>query len=79
MNRPLENLEAEALELAASERARLAGLLLASLEEDLDAPSDEIESAWSEEIQTRLREIRAGRAKLAPAEDVLRDLRNRNA
>lgn len=79
MNRPLENLEAEALELAASERAYLAGLLLASLEEDLEGSSGEIESAWSEEIQNRLREIRGGRAKLVPAEDVLQDLRKRDA
>ena len=79
MNRPLENLEVEVLELEASERARLAGVLLASLEEDLNASPEEIEGAWSEEVQNRLRDIRAGRAKLLPAEDVLQNLRNRNA
>jgi putative addiction module component (TIGR02574 family) len=79
MNRPFENLEAEALELSPSERARLASLLLASLEEDPAAPSDEIDGAWSDEIQKRVQQIRSGNAKLVPAEDVLSNFRNRHA
>lgn len=79
MNRPFDSLEAAALELSPSERARLAGLLLASLDEELAAPFEEIDSAWSDEIQKRIQEIRSGRAKLVPAEDVLSALRNRNA
>ena len=79
MNRPFDNLEAEALELSPSERARLASLLLASLEEEVTAPSEQIDHAWSDEIQKRLQEIRSGRAKLRSAEDVLSELRKRNA
>lgn len=79
MNRPIDKLEAEALELSSSERARLASLLLASLEQEPEAQLGEIERAWSEEIQKRITEIRAGHAKLVPAEDVVAALKNRSA
>ena len=48
INSPLEDIEAAALQLASSERAKLAERLLVSLEED-----DEILAAWVEEAERR--------------------------
>jgi putative addiction module component (TIGR02574 family) len=48
INSPLEDIEAAALQLTASERAHLAERLLASLDED-----DEIMAAWVAEAERR--------------------------
>ena len=56
-----------ALSLDARDRAALAERLLASLEE---LSEEEAERLWAEEAQRRLEEYRAGRAKVAPAEEV---------
>jgi len=48
INSPLEDVEAAAMQLAPSERARLAERLLVSLDED-----DEILAAWVEEAERR--------------------------
>jgi len=47
-NSPLEDIEAAALQLATSDRAKLAERLLVSLEED-----DEILASWVEEAERR--------------------------
>ena len=77
MSRPLEKIESEALDLPVSERARLAQLLIASLDEEPFEDAAEVQKAWDEEIFRRLTEIRAGKAKLIPAEEVLDELRRR--
>lgn len=70
MSHPIDRLHAEALELPSRERARLAHLLVASLDaEENEAPAD-VERAWSEEIERRLAEYRAGTVQPIPAEDV---------
>jgi len=60
----LEMLEAQALKLSPEERAQLADRLIASLFQD-----NEIEDAWSVEVERRIKEIEAGRAQLIPAAD----------
>jgi putative addiction module component (TIGR02574 family) len=66
MSTQLEVLEAEALKLTAEERARLADRLIASLSEDA-----EVEEAWAVEVERRIAEIEAGRAKVVPAPDAI--------
>lgn len=44
-------------------------------EEDEHLSAVEWEALWLEEIQRRERELHEGKAKLRPAEEVLRDLR----
>jgi putative addiction module component (TIGR02574 family) len=66
MSTQLEVLEAEALKLTAEERARLADRLIASLSEDA-----EVEEAWAVEVERRIAEIEAGRAKVVPAADAI--------
>ena len=78
MSRPLEKLESEALDLPVSQRARLAQLLIASLDEEPFEDPAEVKKAWDEEIFRRLSELRAGKAKLIPAEKVLDELRQRH-
>ena len=57
----------DALSLDVQERATLAERLLASLE-DLDP--EEADRLWAEEAERRLAELRAGRSRTIPAEEV---------
>ena len=69
-----EQLEAEALQLPAPQRARLAERLIASLDEEADH-----EQAWAEEVQRRLAELQDGQVQAIPAADVLTNARARQA
>lgn len=77
MSLPLEQLEAEALELPLRERAQLAERLIASLDEDATEDAADVERAWEEEIRRRMAEVESGTAELIPAEQVFAELRNR--
>lgn len=67
-----EQLEAEIMKLELDARARLAEKLILSL----DAPSDEENlRLWVAEAERRLRDLREGRAKEIPAEEVFRRAR----
>lgn len=66
-----EQIERELLRLPASERARLAERLIASLDED-----SEVDRAWAEEVRRRDEELDSGAVQSLPLEDSLRDLRN---
>ncbi len=69
-----EELEAAALSLPVSERARLAERLIASLDEET-----EIEQAWALEVRRRLESYRAGEIDSIPADEVINEARNRLA
>ena len=62
----IEILEAQALKLTNSERARLAERLLASLDED-----SEIEEAWAAEVERRLADVESGRVQMIPADEAI--------
>lgn len=67
-----EQLEAEVMKLGLEAKARLAEKLILSL----DAPSDEENlRLWVAEAERRLRDLREGRAKEIPAEEVFRRAR----
>jgi putative addiction module component (TIGR02574 family) len=67
-----EQLEAAIMKLDLDARARLAEKLILSL----DAPSDEENlRLWVAEAERRLRDLREGRAKEIPAEEVFRRAR----
>jgi putative addiction module component (TIGR02574 family) len=61
----------EALSLPRKTRAEIAERLLASLEEE-ETPGS-AEKAWKAEIRRRRREIREGKGRLRPADQVMRD------
>ncbi len=77
MSLPLEQLEAEVLDLPAHERARLAHRLLVSLDDDLGEDPAEVERAWEEEIRRRVAEYRAGKVQPIPAAEVFAEARAR--
>ena len=71
-----QQIEAGALELPPSERARLARRLIQSLDEEVEDPT-EVERAWEADIQRRLDEYRAGKVQTTPAADVFSEARRR--
>ena len=72
MDAPLRELEAAVMALPNSERARLAERLIASLDRD-----PEIEEAWAQEIRQRLERYRSGELQTVPAEEVMKEARER--
>ncbi len=75
MGRKVQDLFREATSLPEKERAELAGRLLESLEPPTDP---EVEAAWSEEIERRVRQIDSGRVKTIPWEKVRAELLERS-
>jgi putative addiction module component (TIGR02574 family) len=62
----------KALALSTQDRGLLIDRLIESLD---DAPADEgVEAAWDEEIKRRVDDIRSGRVKTIPGEQVLREM-----
>ncbi len=74
MARSVELLEAEALQLAPVERARLLERLIVSLDSD-----PEWEQAWMAEADRREAEIASGKAEWLPGDEVIANLRNKLA
>ena len=74
MTRTADQIIQEARTLTAEERAHVAEELLRSLEEPERA---EIDAAWAEEIERRIDELDAGRMPTRPADEVMREMRDR--
>ena len=70
MSSTIEALEAEALRLTATERARLIERLIASL--DIDP---EVEDAWAAEVERRNAEIESGAVSLIPGPEAVAKLK----
>lgn len=66
----VQEMEAELLKLPSHERARLAEVLIASLDEE-----DEIARAWADEAERRYEELRSGAVKGIAAEEVFARIR----
>ncbi len=67
MTAAVKHLLEEALRLAPEEREELVETLLSHTE-----PDEEWSKAWEEEISRRMEDVRTGKAKLIPAEEVFR-------
>jgi putative addiction module component (TIGR02574 family) len=68
----LRLLEKEVLELPPRSRVRLAEKLMESID---DFATPELEAAWDDEIEQRVKEIHSGAEKGVPAEAVMREAR----
>jgi putative addiction module component (TIGR02574 family) len=66
----VETLEAAALHLSPSERARLIERLIATLDAD-----PEVEEAWAAEVERRHAEIESGAVSLLPGPETLAKLK----
>jgi len=62
----------KALALSTQERGLLIDRLIKTL--DNEPAEDRVEAAWGEEIKRRVDDIRGGRVKAIPGEQVLREL-----
>jgi len=72
--RKFEKLKDDLLAVPVESRASLAQALIESLDEEFD---EDAEVLWREEVRRRDADIRSGRAILKPAEQVLREARER--
>ena len=78
MVRSTDTLEAQLLNLPAGGRARLAEVLLASLDADVaSGPSAEVEALWRAEAERRLGELQRGVVAGIPAETVFANANRR--
>ena len=74
MERKVQELFREATEMSERDRAELAGLLLESLENE---PDVDVEAAWAEEVERRVRQIDSGEVKTLPWDQVRAQLHAR--
>lgn len=72
MSSLLQEVAAKAHNLSVDERAELVHELIVSLDEGMD---NEFEAAWDAEIERRVKEIKSGKAKGRPAEEILAEIR----
>jgi putative addiction module component (TIGR02574 family) len=68
----LNEMDATLLGLPTDERARLAQLLLLSLDEQLD---DNVEEAWKAEAERRFREYKNGLVETIDGQEAMREAR----
>ena len=71
----VRTLRKEALSLPRPARALLAQELLESLDERSD--QNEIDALWAAEAERRLDQVKSGKVKCIPGEEVMRRVRNR--
>ncbi len=72
MTPDLSKLLEQALALSTRERGLIIDRLIKSLDE---GPAEEgVEEAWAGEIKRRIEDIKSGKAKMIPGEQVLREL-----
>lgn len=74
MSTELEQLKEDLLALPTDSRASLAHALIESLDDEVDVDAERL---WRDEIRRRDAEVRSGRAVMKPAEQVLREARER--
>lgn len=70
----LQEVENKANNLSEEERAELAHKLIVSLDDKIDKGFEE---AWEMEIRKRIKEIKSGKAKGRPAQEILAEIRTK--
>jgi putative addiction module component (TIGR02574 family) len=69
MPKTLAEVTCDAADLPAPERLKLARILL-DLSEPATESADDVQNAWDQEIERRLQELRSGKVKGVPLEEV---------
>ena len=69
MPRTLKEVTRDAADLPAPERLKLASILLDLSEPAMESP-DDVQNAWDQGIERRLQELRSGKVKGVPIEEV---------
>ena len=65
------------LALSPKRRAKIAGILIRSLDDEEDVNEAEVEDAWANEIERRVEEIRNGKVKMVPGAVFIRRLQTK--
>ena len=73
MSSLLQEVAKKAYNLSPDERAELAHELIISLDDIKE--DNQLEMAWDAEIEKRVKEIKSGKAKGRPAEEILSEIR----
>lgn len=73
MSSLLKEVANKAYNLSPDERAELAHDLIVNLDEITE--DNQLEMAWDAEIERRVKEIKSGKAKGRPAEEILSEIR----
>jgi putative addiction module component (TIGR02574 family) len=76
MPKTLTEITQEAVKLPPPERLQLARILIDLSEPDAE-PDAEVERAWDKEIERRLEELRSGKVKGVPLDEVKRKMEKR--
>ena len=75
MSATLEQVAEEAKSLSLADRSALTRILIESLDVEPAEDLAEVEQAWQVEVAKRVEEIKSGRVKTIPAEEVFARLR----
>lgn len=67
----------ELLSLPPKQRAKIAGILLRSLDDEENVDERKVENAWTKEIERRVEQIRRGKVKLIPGDLFTKKLRTK--
>ena len=78
MNARTKKLRDEMLKLPRKQRAELAYDAVRSLDEGPEEAPADVERAWADEIDRRIRDVKEGHAKLIPADQVFAEARERS-
>jgi putative addiction module component (TIGR02574 family) len=70
MPKTLAEVTRDAADLPVSERLKLARILLELSEPATEPSPDDVQEAWDQEIERRLQELRSGKVKGVPLEEV---------
>jgi putative addiction module component (TIGR02574 family) len=74
MSALLQEVVSKAYNLSPEERAELAHEIIASLDDVMDTKHEQV---WNAEIERRVNEINAGKAKGRPAEEILAEIQTK--
>jgi putative addiction module component (TIGR02574 family) len=69
----IDNVKEEVGRLSINDRAMLAHWIIINLEE-IDEPQEAVDAAWREEIRDRIKEIRTGKVRMIPADEMWKDI-----
>ena len=75
MSATLEQVAEEAKSLSLADRSALTRILIESLDGEPAEDVADVEQAWQAEVEKRVDEIKSGRVKTIPAEEVFAKLR----
>ena len=75
MSATLEKVAEEAKNLSLADRSALTRILIESLDGEPAEDLADVEQAWQAEVEKRVDEIKSGRVKTIPAEEVFAKLR----